>query len=458
MLPPMSSFPTSGRPSSLRAFVFLASSLAVPLVVAAACSSTTTGSSRPNDGLGGEGGEGGQGSGGGNTTASGGTGGRNTGGSNTGGSGPGSLACIESELTVGEVTEFDTSVNDDSYRASCGKGNSPEAAFEWTAPSTNYYAFDSAGSNFDTVVSVLDGDCDGDELACSNASGASPQGRAVAKVSKNQRVVVVVDGNLGESGDSRLEITPIECPTTDVSDQPLPATLTTVGGTNTHDGTCGGVDTPEKAIRYLAKSAGLYRFSASSAEFGPALYVEQGPECGGVLLQCNKNVENGHPAEVTRWLEAGEAVTLIVDGGEGAFTLDAQMLEDPGACAGLPTLTSISDVVLDESAPKLLSSSCDWAGNIGFDSQPHPYPEHAYTFTLDLGVAESCSIDVTGDMAFQGYLLRGDHCEGAQVDCELGSPDFHRSFSAQDNGTYTLVIENNMAFDSPITYSITTDC
>ncbi len=460
----------SARSTSLALLTCL---LAGPLAFVGACTSTTTGSAT-NEDLGGAGGQGGEGSGGDSSGGQGsggqgsggassggqGSGGSNTGGSNGTGGGTNSddLSCVEGELELGTPTEVDTLSHDDSFTTSCGVGSSPEAAFEWTAPSTGYYAFDSSGSAFDTVVAVLDGDCDGDELACSNANGASPQGRAITRVEKDQRVVVLLDGNLGEKGDATLQVSPITCPATDVSDQPLPANLTTVGGTNTHGGACGGDDTPEKAVRYAAPAEGLYRFRVSSEVFSPALYVEQGAECGGPLLQCNTNVSTGHPAEVTRWLEQGEAVTLIVDGGEGAFTLDAQKLEDPGYCPSLPQLDSVSDVVIDENSPALLSPSCEWAGNLNFDDTLHSYPEHAYTFTVDLGPADNCTVSVVGDSSFVATLLQGDHCEGAELECKDPEVSHAFSFTRSDNGVYTLVIENSNAFGGALTYSISTSC
>ncbi len=448
----------------------LACLLAGPLAFVGACSSTTNGSAGTNEELGGAGGQGGEGSGGDSSGGQGsggnGSGGQASGGSNaTGGSNgtggstnSGNLSCVEGELEMGTPAEIDTLSHDDAFTTSCGAGSSPEAAFEWTAPSTGYYAFDSSGSSFDTVVAVLDDDCDGNELACSNANGASPQGRAIARVEKDQRVVVLLDGNLGEKGDATLQVSPITCPATDVSDQPLPATLTTVGGTNTHDGACGGDGTPEKAVRYAAPADGLYRFRVSSEDFSPALYVEQGAECGGPLLQCNTNVSTGHPAEVTRWLEQGEAVTLIVDGGEGAFTLDAQELEDPGYCTSIPQLDSVSDVVLDETSPNLLSPSCEWAGNLNLDDTLHGYPDHAYTFTVDLGPADNCTVSIVADTSFVVTLLQGDHCEGPELECKDPQVSHAFSFTRTDNGVYTLVIENSNAFGGPLTYSISTSC
>src|SRR5437899_115849 len=57
--------------------------------------------------------------------------------------------------------------------ASCGGGggiNAPDATFLYTAPVTGSYTIDTAGSSFDTILSVRS-TCAGSELACNDDSG-----------------------------------------------------------------------------------------------------------------------------------------------------------------------------------------------------------------------------------------------------------------------------------------------
>tara|TARA_R110002073_G_scaffold311038_1_gene481965 strand:- start:15382 stop:15663 length:282 start_codon:yes stop_codon:yes gene_type:complete len=42
-----------------------------------------------------------------------------------------------------------------------------ETLFSWRAPATDYYVFDTIGSEFDTVI-ALKNECDGEELNCNN--------------------------------------------------------------------------------------------------------------------------------------------------------------------------------------------------------------------------------------------------------------------------------------------------
>src|SRR5204863_788262 len=124
----------------------------------------------------------------------------------------------------------------DRFKPTCGSGNAPDVAFEWVAPATDHYVFDTLGSSFDTVLAVLNGDCAGAELGCNNNAGSSPQSEVVVRLQKDQRVVVVVDGYLGAKGNVTVHANPVACPDSDLTGQPLPATLSTVGGANQHTG------------------------------------------------------------------------------------------------------------------------------------------------------------------------------------------------------------------------------
>jgi len=291
--------------------------------------------------------------------------------------------------------------------------------------------------------------------------GGSPESEVVVRVEQGHRVVVVVDGQLGAKGDVTLNVNRVTCPSTDLTGQPLPAVLSTVGGPTDHDGACGGANFPEKSVRWVAETAGLYQFSASSAAFGPALYVEAGPICGGALLQCNNNLANGYPAQVTRWLDAGEAATLIIDGQSGTageFSLNVEKVT--ATCpsqAAIPP--SVSNVTLNDTSlgSKVLSPSCSWAGNMA--SGQHPYPERSYPVHIQLTNLQFCSYSITADSQYLIYLIRGTKCEGEEARCIVPTTDpYDLAFTSADNGDYVLVIENDHPFSATVTYSISTDC
>lgn len=382
-----------------------------------------------------------------------------------GGEGGGNTTCIDVVLDGNESSGESTAQEDDVHALSCASGSAPDLAFAWTAPLTDYYAFSTAGSGFDTVVAVLD-DCDGAELACNNNHRGSPQGVAVARVEAGQTVVVVVDGNVGDRGSVALSIEPVTCPSSDVTSQPLPAVFTTVGGPDDHDGADSGYDCSvdgtvggqEKTIRWVAPEDGLFRFSVVSEDFGPGLYLYLGAACGGPPVQCNRNVASGYAAEITRWLDAGQAVTAVVESDDtgGEFTFDVTQLT-PETCPNPPPLANVTDVTLDwDTASFELSSSCTWAGS---DTQEGHFPEHSYAFTVDLAPAVVCtvSVDVAGPAA--AYLLRGNDCRGEELDCtDSVAPATFNFVGTDDNGDYVLVVENQHAFGGPVTYSIQTNC
>jgi hypothetical protein len=408
------------------------------------------------------------GSAGNNPTA--GTGGANTvpneGGSGGGeGSGETDWSCIEQDLE-GTVSGTTADAGND-FSASCGTGNSPDVAFRFVAPAAGYYSFDTLGSSFDTVLSLF-ASCTGRQLACNQDTAGVPQSEVVASLEKDQEVLVVVDGSVGDQGQYSLKVEPVSCPALDLTGQPFPVSLSTVGQEDNFQATCGATPADgrlERTMRWVPETDGLYRFSVTSSIFQPTLSVFEGGKCGGQLLQCSYNVSSGHPAEVTRRLEAGEPVTLIVDattGEPGAFSLDVKELAD--ACPVLPTLIDgVTGVTLDDGeGTNLLSPSCSWAGN-QYNGADQPFEEHIYPINIPATGFTNCTYaleNMTG--TWVAYLLRGNDCGGEELGCfsyNGGDDEASFSFSTEDAGDYLLVIENAAAFPGmSVTYDVTKLC
>jgi hypothetical protein len=398
-----------------------------------------------------------------------GSGGANTdpgeGGSSGEGTGEADWSCVEQDLEGSVSGTTADAVND--FSPSCGRGNSPDVAYRFVAPAAGYYSFDTLGSSFDTVLSVFSS-CTGRELGCNQDTAGVPQSEVVVSVEKDEEVLVVVDGWVGDQGQYSLKVEPVSCPALDLTGQPFPVSLSTVGQQDNFQATCGstpGADAFERTMRWVPEADGLYRFSARSSSFQPTLSVFEGAKCGGQLLQCSYNVASGHPAEVTRRLEAGEPVTLIVDaitGVPGDFSLDVEELAD--ACPVLPALTEdVTGVTLDDGGgTNLLSSSCEWAGNHpnGTDT---PFEEHIYPINIPATGFTNCTYafeNMTGTWA--AYLLRGNDCGGEELSCfsyNGGDDEASFSFSTEDAGDYLLVIENVAAFPGmSLTYDLTKLC
>ena len=253
----------------------------------------------------------------------------------------------------------------------------------------------------------------------------------------------------------------VSCPSADLTGQPLPATLSTVGGPTDHEPRCVGQDIspqPEKTVRYVADSAGLYRFSASSTDFRVVLSLYDGEICGGEYLQCNYGQigSGAYPAEVTRYLEAGQAVTVVVEGEEaaGTFDLDIEPIDSTaGGCTEPAELGAGTSAVIEWVPTHEVSSSCSWAGN-GLGS----YPEHVYRFTVNESPASGgCTVSlvpVNGEVRM--YVMEGDQCAGPEFDCDDSFDEF--VFSNGDNGVYTLVVENAGPFQGDAEYEVTSTC
>ncbi len=356
-------------------------------------------------------------------------------------SGPTVLSCVESALSpaFGDAlaTAFTTAESDD-FSGTCAVGSGKDVAWQWTVPFTEWFTIDTLGSDFDTVLYLREGACDGPEVACNNdADTADDRSRIVGRFEAGTVYAVVVDGNSGASGNAVLNIQPVTCPSADIGDgSTLPQTFTTASGATSHGGACGGDTGPERSYRFIPPKTGLWRLSATAdpaSGLNPALYVEEGPVCGGTLLQCNGHDQGSikMPAEVSRVLTAGEPVTLIVDsrGGQGKFTLDAELVAE--TCPAL-ALDDISDkaIAITEQTDTM-TSSCGQNADIEFEGFT-PYPDLVFTVQDQApGSPGSCSLLIEAGFSFSLSVMRGA-CSGAEVACRTDA-----TYSSS-TGDYTM--------------------
>lgn len=368
---------------------------------------------------------------------------------------PAKLACADQQVPESSViAPTSTVTSKDRQTLSCGIGSSPEVLYDWLVPRTNYYQISTAGSTFDTVLGARSATCDGTELACSDDANGTPQSELVRRFEAGQRIVLVADGKAGDAGNLNLSIAPVTCPALDLSGQALPLStaLTTVGGTNSQGGKCGGAGRLERTVRWLPPSDGLYRFSVSSETFDPALHVENGARCGGELLGCNAT-PTGSPAQVTRRLKASQPVSLIVDStrAEGAFTLGVQRLTatcPAKADTDLPGAEEEAVTLSSTAAPDVLSGSCVPAGGL-VDYKVQGYPDLSYSFPVSL--CDTCRqmLQFHGTGSFAVYLLKGSDCSGPESSCVVATASSagtdwtaNLSFTKANNGNYVLVVES----------------
>ncbi|MFO0714172.1 MAG: CAP domain-containing protein [Sandaracinus sp.] len=103
-----------------------------------------------------------------------------------------------------------TAMEADDFAPSCGAGaGGRDVAFEFTAPEAGRYEISTAGSSFDTVLSVRRG-CDGAEITCNDDVRPGMDTRSAVSVDLEacETVVIVVDAfGPSEAGDVQLHVT-----------------------------------------------------------------------------------------------------------------------------------------------------------------------------------------------------------------------------------------------------------
>lgn len=317
------------------------------------------------------------------------------------------------------LVEASTAPGGDDFTGSCGGAGSPDLAYQWDAPYDGFFVLDTQGSSFDTVLYLYDG-CDGPEIVCSDDVTGSVSSRVIGPFAEGERVLVVVDGKAGESGDAVLNINPVECPSADLTGQVLPAGFSNVAGTNEHGGACGGDGNPERAFRWQADADGLYAFSVDSGAFQPAIYLETGPICGGPELACN-GPAFGH-AEVMRVLSAGDYVTIWADSTAGAGDFDIDITSVGATCPELPLdFAGYAGDIGDFG--NVMSSSCGASGYMeGAVFYPYADATFAWTSPGMVGSNSGCDITVTAGFPVALSLQEGS-CDGPEAQCATGMFD-----------------------------------
>ncbi|MCA9651551.1 MAG: hypothetical protein H6712_25960 [Myxococcales bacterium] len=129
------------------------------------------------------------------------------------------LPASDMGTTVGQVDDF---------TPSCAMGNDEDILFEWTAPADGSYSFDTFGSDFDTILTLLSA-CDGTEITCNDDNGGL-QSRVALDMMAGEHVLISLDG-YGETGNYVLNIVEItgtgygDCVTMSAATECLPNEL-----------------------------------------------------------------------------------------------------------------------------------------------------------------------------------------------------------------------------------------
>jgi putative metal-binding protein len=107
-------------------------------------------------------------------------------------SGPAPCPALSLGSTSPQTVTGNNSGSPATVTSSCG-GTGPESAYFFIAPAPGSFTFDTAGSAFDTVLHVRDGNCIGTELGCDDDAGPGLTSLLVLNLVQGQAVVVFVD-------------------------------------------------------------------------------------------------------------------------------------------------------------------------------------------------------------------------------------------------------------------------
>jgi hypothetical protein len=211
----------------------------------------------------------------------------------------------------------------DELAPGCVGANSSEAVFAFTAPSSGQFIFDTIGSGYDTVLTVLDASACF-ELGCNDDFNGFTS-RVVTNLSFGQMVFVVVDGF--SDGDFVLNVnggavTP-NCPTVNLgSTLPVTQSGSTVGQVNHFSPTCTPGSAPDVTYQFTAPVTKTYTMDTFGSTYDTVLHV-LGGVCTGSTLACNDD-SFGLQSQLSVPLTAGQVVTIVVDGfgsGSGSYVL-----------------------------------------------------------------------------------------------------------------------------------------
>jgi hypothetical protein len=121
--------------------------------------------------------------------------------------GPSPLDCADHYLgsAVGASVARGTTrgAGDDSSR--CLGESAADLSFGWVAPNSGSYRIETCRSRFDTVLTVLEGSCDGPQRACADDGCGVSSRLTLSDVAAGDAFVIIVDG-LREEGEFELSI------------------------------------------------------------------------------------------------------------------------------------------------------------------------------------------------------------------------------------------------------------
>jgi len=211
----------------------------------------------------------------------------------------------------------------DLYSAPCVESftTQPEVLLVWRAPARGLYRATTVGSDYDTVLHVLDGVCEGPSLACNDDANESLTSEVVLALEAGQTITFVADSYSDIVALLYFELEEVESgPLPNCQPDVFLGTAdsvqfmgSTFGRADRVDSLCGGAG-PEEIYRWQAPFSGRVAVTTSQASidtvidvFGDACFTDP-------PVLCVDDSSGSTNAEVVVNVRGGEIYDFVVSG------------------------------------------------------------------------------------------------------------------------------------------------
>jgi len=372
------------------------------------------------------------------------------------------------------VATGSTASEDDDLAPTCGSAaGSADAEFAFTAPTGGTYTIDTAGSAFDTILSVRGNTCNGPDVACDDDSGPGTTSSATFPLNANDVVLFAIDGYLGATGNYNVNIWgpeqcaggvdedddgDIDCADSDctydgncISCAPtnLGSTMgdavasgTTAGGDDDMDPSCGTSNgAPDQEFTFTAPVDGTYTFNTDGSAYDTLLYIRDGT-CAVQDIACDDSSAPGGQAEIEQYLQQDDVVLIGVDGDNGESGNYLLNLWGPEDCNNSNDDDGDGDIDCDDpdcaTDPACLESDCndsvdnDSDGDTDCADSDCTYDDACISCSpTDLGTA-------IGDAIATGQTTSEDDDFDASCNPGSGAKDVEFTWSPPADGEYKI--------------------
>lgn len=326
--------------------------------------------------------------------------------------------CSEAELLeriVPLTFNGETSAGASRAQGSCA-GDGPERVFVYDPPISGLYRIDTVGSSFDTVLYVYGSRCSAAlEVACNDdiETNVVAQSRLEA-TTLGDPLYIVVDGyDAAATGAFQLHIGDDVCPAGTALPPGSPQTIfgSTVDEGNGLRASCSpGVTGSDSLYFFAAPRRDTYTFDTYDSQIQTELSLRR-PKCTEELA-CSLHDPTAGGAHTSLFLEAGEQVGVIVDGGalgaEGSFSLHIS-----GSC---PVATELADEIETSFVGSMSEALNSIAAECRSDVKAADGAERVFEYVAPAD--GRYTIDTLGSRFDTVLSVRDLRCDGRPLACD----------------------------------------